>query len=102
MVDGIRGESPEYNGILHLFETEYDEHTHFWYGVAGINCRYDDIASIENRGEPLHFRVVVRLKDGRQGWCRKLNGVFERDAASDHATVALVGITALAVPERNT
>lgn len=87
-----------FDGILDLFEHQYDEKTHFWYGVAEISCTYEEFDSVMRKGRPTEFGINIRLPDGRVGSGRHLTSYFRSDRQSEYTRVALIGWTALTVP----
>jgi hypothetical protein len=95
-------ESRKYSGLFHLFECRYDSETFFWFGVAEVNCRSEDIIAIQERGLPTDFSVTVFLSDGRIGGCRLLNSHFEGCETSQHTAMALIGWTELSLPSEST
>ncbi len=88
----------QFDGVLHLYEHQYDDDTYFWYGVADICCTYNDFNALKQVGMPTEFAINVRLSDGRVGASRDINSRFESNLESQSTKVALIGFTSLALP----
>lgn len=100
-IEGKEGsQSPSYPGLLHLFEHGYDEETHFWYGVADVECTHHDLAAVEQQGRGCEFLIGVTLPDGRHGACHMLNAEHRSDPQSDFTRIAMFGCTTLEHPDQ--
>lgn len=84
------------DGVFHLFEHPYGNHTLFWYGVAEIACSPGRYEIAWGQGENHdYFSIHVILPDGRQGNTRVLNSTWSVDPTREMTEVSLVGITGL-------
>jgi hypothetical protein len=96
-VFGIDGQpetrSNTFDGVLHLFEHEYDPETTFWYGAAEIACNFQDFVAAQTKGRLTEFHISFSLEDGRGGAARNLNYRFD-----ELAKFTFVGFTKLAKP----
>jgi hypothetical protein len=93
-------QSPLFPGLFHLFEHQYDAETHFWYGVADIECTHEDMEVVQQKGMGCEFMILVTLPNGRTGACSMLNAEHRSDLQSDFTRVAMVGGSTLERPDR--
>ena len=85
-----------FDGVFHLFEHHYGDHTLFWYGVAEIACSPGRYEIAWGQGENHdYFSIQVELSDGRMGNTRVLNSSWTINSMGEMTEVALVGISGL-------
>ena len=90
--------SQEFDGVLHLFEHQYDSATVFWYGVAEIRCSIEQFDAAMHISTPEANCIGVTLDDGREGIARMLNSCCVIDQESTYTRVSLTGWTNLEFP----
>ena len=87
--------TPDYDGIIHLFEQPYDEWIPaFWYGVSEMICTPDDLEP--TRKLPVEgIRINISLADGRSGIARLYRAHLRSEENVINARLAIVGLAPL-------
>jgi hypothetical protein len=86
-----------FKGILHLFEHEYNRQISFWYGVAQLECTFEDF--IRPGYEAVGKAVIVFLGDRRQGTAECFTTIGHVFEGTTYAWLALSGVSQLCRPE---
>jgi hypothetical protein len=89
--------SKVFQGVLHLFEHNYNPTTKFWYGAAEVDCPYEALQDIQQQGMGWDFMIVVGLEDGRGGLAAMKNGEFHGAGDGIYTLITLVGLSTLTV-----
>lgn len=85
--DAIAG---PFRSEVHLFEHQYDPATHFWYGVAAIECSPEVFRNaVTEAGDWDRLELAITLPDGRFGAARVTN--WKALAGDQRVRIALTG-----------
>jgi hypothetical protein len=87
--------SKVFQGVLHLFEHNYNPSTKFWYGAAEVDCTHQAVQDIQQQGMGWEFMIVVGLEDGRAGIASMMNASFHGGIDATYTLITLVGLTSL-------
>lgn len=82
------------DGVIHLFEHQYNDELFFWHGVAEVGIPWNALT----QRPPEHSwveRVNVFLEDGRAGQCHILTFSGEKGESGDYARIQLTGTSKL-------